>query len=181
MGALRLIRAIVDSLQDINDLDSLVLHYNKIDFNYVTPIAKTFDLPQLAVLDYGLALSAAFYLRSQEILKYCTQVEIENLVKKARKNGEEWVVIYDQKNERGGYSFFQRLEMHLPDGISLSFASELDWEKGHIFTLEPLLLDSKTGRIIKNSKPLDPRKEFSTKKELMAEVVRLRAKYSNQD
>ena len=85
MGALRLIRAIVDSLIDINDLDSLVLHYNKIDFNYVTPIAKTLDLPQLAVLDYGLALSAAFYLRSQEILKCCTQVEIENLVKNLSK------------------------------------------------------------------------------------------------
>ena len=68
--------------------------------------------------------------------------------------------------------------MHITDGVSLHFASELDLEKGKIFSVEPMLLDSKTGRIKKDSDSLGPRQEFLTKKNLMSEVIQLRKKYS---
>ena len=178
MGAIRLVRATVDSLDDVTDLDSLVSRYHHIDSSYVTPIAKALDLPQLVILNYDLALSAAFYLRSREILESQALTQTGALVAKAREEGEEWAVIYDQETERSGYTFFQRLEMHLPDGISLHIAGELDLEMGRIFSVEPMVLDLKTGRIKQDSAPPDPRQEFATREDLMVEVVRLRAKYS---
>jgi len=179
MSAIRLVRAIVDSLDDITDLNSLVSRYRLIDSSYVTPIAKALDSPQLVILNYDLAISAAFYLRSREILESKALAETEALVAKAREDGEEWVVIYDYETQSSGYTFFQRLEMHLSDGISLHIASELDLEKGRIFSVEPMVLDLKTGRVKQNSDPPDPRQEFATREDLMAKVVRLRAKYSN--
>ena len=178
MGAIRLVRVIVDSLENVTDIDSLVSHYQHIDSSYVNPIAKTLDLPQLVILNYDLALSAAFYLRWREILESQALAETEALVKKARKEDEEWVVIYDHETERSGYTFFKRLEMHLPDGISLHIASELDLEKGRIFSVEPMVLDLKTGRIKQDSSLSDPRQEFATREDLMVEVARLRSKYS---
>jgi len=68
--------------------------------------------------------------------------------------------------------------VHLSDGISLHIASELDFEKGRVYSLEPMVLDLKTGRIKKDSASPDPRQEFLTKENLMSEVVRLREKYS---
>ena len=53
-----------------------------------------------------------------------------------------------------------------------------DFEKGRIYSLEPMVLDLKTGRIKKDSASPDPRQEFLTKEKLMSEVVRLREKYS---
>ena len=178
MGAMQLVRLIVDSLEHDTDVDSLVSHYKQIDSSYVNPIAKTLDLPQLVLLNYDLALSSGFYIRWREILESQALAETEVLVAKARKNGEEWVVIYDNETERSGYSFFERLEMHLPDGISLRIASDLDLEKGRIFSVEPMVLDLKTGRIRQDSSPSDTRKEFTTKEALMVEVGRLRTKYS---
>ena len=178
MGAIRLVRAIIDSLQDITNLDSLVLRFQDIDASYVTPIAKGLDLPQLVMLNYELTLSVAFYLRSREILESQALSQTKDLVSKAREDGKEWVVIYDHETEHNGYSFFRRLEVHLSDGLSLHIASELDFEKGRIYSLEPMVLDLKTGRIKKDSASPDPRQEFLTKEKLMSEVVRLREKYS---
>jgi hypothetical protein len=178
MGSMRLVRLIVDSLEHVTDVNSLVSHYKKIDSSYVDPIAKTLDLPRLVFLNYDLALSAAFYVRWREILEYQSLAETEILVAKAQENGEEWVVIYDNETERSGYSFFERLEMHLPDGISLRIASELDLEKGRVFSVEPMVLDLKTGRIRQDYSPSETRQEFTTKEALMVEVGRLRTKYS---
>jgi|TARA_B110000263_G_scaffold23239_1_gene18022 hypothetical protein len=178
MRALRLVRAIVDTLKDITALESLITRYQEIDSSYVVPIAKSLDMPQLVVLNYELTLSVAFYLRGREIAESQALSRTKDLVRKAKENGDEWIVIYDNKTEHNGYTFFRRLEMHIPDGVSLHFASELDLEKGKIFSVEPMLLDSKTGRIKKDSDSLGPRQEFLTKKNLMSEVIQLRKKYS---
>ena len=178
MKALRLVRVIVDSLKDITDMESLITRYREIDSSYVVPIAKRLGIPQLVVLNYELTLSVAFYLRGREVLESQALSRTAELVKKAKENGDEWIVIYDYKTEHNGYTFFRCLEMHIPDGISLHIASELDLEKGRIFSVEPMLLDSKTGRIKKDSYSLGPRQEFLTKKNLMSEVIQLRKKYS---
>ena len=106
MSAIRLVRAIVDSLDDITDLNSLVSRYRLIDSSYVNPIAKALDSPQLVILNYDLAISAAFYLRSREILEPKALAETEALVEKAREEGEEWVVIYDYETQSSDDTFF---------------------------------------------------------------------------
>ena len=168
----------MDSLSDVTTMESLISRYQEIDSGYVVPIAKSLEMPQLVVLNYELTLSVAFYLRGREIVESQALSRTEDFVSKAKENGDEWILIYDNKTEHNGYTFFNRLEMHIPDGISLHISSELDLEKGRIFSVEPMLLDSKTGHIKKDSDSLGPRQEFLTKKNLMSEVNQLRKKYS---
>ena len=104
MGAIRLVRGIIDSLQDVTNLDSLVLRFQDIDASYVTPIAIGLDLPQLVMLNYELTLSVAFYLRSREILESQALSQTKDLVGKALEDGKEWVVIYDHETEHNGYT-----------------------------------------------------------------------------
>jgi hypothetical protein len=68
--------------------------------------------------------------------------------------------------------------MHLPDGVGLYTAVELDWEKGRVYVVEPIMLDPATGEPLRGVTPPDPRREFATHEELVAEVARLRSKYS---
>src|SRR5574341_840711 len=67
MLAIRLVRAIADSLKSIADLDTLVDRFQRTSSDDVIPIADALNAPQVILLDYQLALGAAFYLRAQEI------------------------------------------------------------------------------------------------------------------
>ena len=92
MKALRLVRVIVDSLKDITDMESLITRYREIDSSYVVPIAKRLGIPQLVVLNYELTLSVAFYLRGREVLESQALSRTAELVKKAKENGDEWIL-----------------------------------------------------------------------------------------
>src|SRR5262249_996368 len=66
MLGIRLVRAVADSLRSIVDLETLVERFQQTGSDYVVPIADTLGTPQVLLLDYQLALGAAFYLRAQE-------------------------------------------------------------------------------------------------------------------
>lgn len=178
MVSLRLVRAIVDSLDDIHDLETLVERYGQTDAEYVIPIAERLDIPQLVLLDYELALAAAFYLRSQEIVDAQAETEAKARIAQARAEGKAWVTLYESETKRNGFVFFDRLEMHLPDGRGLHVANEINWEKGRVYIVEPLMLDPETGRIRTDAEPPAPRQEFATREALMDEVEDLREEYS---
>ena len=78
-------------------MESLVTRYQEIDSSYVVPIAKRLEMPQLVVLNYKLTLSVAFYLRGREIVESQALSRTEDLVSKAKENGDEWILIYDNK------------------------------------------------------------------------------------
>ena len=179
MASLRLVREVVNSLADVEDLETLVDRFAQVDARYVIPIADGLDIPQLVLLDYDLVLGAAFYLRSQEIQEAVSWSKAEARIAAAREQGQAWVVLYDEEAQRNGYTFFRRLEMHLPDGVSLHTANELDWEKGRVFAIETLMLDPQTGRIRQGVKPPDPRQEFTTREAMLQAVAALRDKYSD--
>src|SRR5262249_30615346 len=145
--------------------------------DYVIPIADTLGAPQVMLLDYQLALGAAFYLRAQEIQEDGARADLRARLEAARAQGQRWVVLDERETRRYGKTFFRRLEMRLRDGFSLYIASELDWEKGHIYVLEPMLLDPDTGQPHRGVSP-EPRQEFATHEELTRAVETLREKYS---
>jgi hypothetical protein len=47
-----------------------------------------------------------------------------------------------------------------------------------VYVVEPIMLDPATGEPLRGVTPPDPRREFATHEELVAEVARLRSKYS---
>ena len=178
MLGIRLVRAVADSLRSIADLETLVERFQQTGSDYVVPIADTLGAPQVLLLDYQLALGAAFYLRAQEIMEESTKADVQARLAAARAQDQRWVVIDERETRRYGRTFFRRLEMRLSDGFGLYIASELDWEKGHIYVVEPLLLDPATSQPRRGAAPPEPRQEFTTHEELMQAVETLREKYA---
>jgi len=177
MLGIRLVRAVADSLKPIADLTTLVEYFQRTGSDYVIPIADTLGAPQVMLLDYQLALGAAFYLRAQEIQEGSTRADLQARLDAARAQGQRWLVLDERETRRYGRTFFRRLEMRLSDGFGLYTASELDWEKGHLYVLEPMLLDTDTGQPRRGIAPPEPRQEFATHEELMRAVEALREKY----
>jgi hypothetical protein len=176
--SIRLVRALADDLNHVVEAESLLEAYQNFDFNQVDLIAEKLALPHLDFIDFELARDAAFYLRYQEILETQDRAGIQAKLVEAQAEGAQWVTLYDNETKRQGRTFFQRLEMHLPDGLGLYTAVELDWEKGRVYAVEPIMLDPASGEPRRGVVPPDPRQEFATREELAAAVARLREKYS---
>lgn len=180
-SGIRLVRALANRLDDVRDVEALLDAYRDTDVDDVAEVAEELELSHRHFVDYELALDAAFYLRYQEVLEEQAEGDIRTRLTQARSEGEEWVVLYDNETRQRGHTFFQRLEMHLPDGIGLYTASELDWEKGRVYVVEPIVLDPDTGRPHRGVPPPEPRQEFETREELAAAVAAMREKYSRDD
>ena len=178
MLGIRLVRAVADSLQEIDDLGTLVERFQRTGSDEAAAIADTLDAPQVVLLDCQLALGAGFYLRAQEIQERGARADFQARLADARARGLRWVALYDQETRRHGHTFFQRLEMRLSDGFSLRSASEMDWEKGRVYVLEPLLLDLATGLPRRGVPAPAPRQEFATRTALMDALDALREQYA---
>jgi hypothetical protein len=177
MIGIRLVRAVADSLRAIDDLGALVERFQRSSSDDVATIADTLNAPQVVLLDCQLAFGAAFYLRAQEIQQAQAQADFHARLAAARAQGQRWVVLYDQESRRHGHTFFQRLDMRLADGFGLRSASEMDWEKGRVFVLEPLLLDPATGLPRRDLPAPEPPQEFATRAALDLALEALREKY----
>jgi hypothetical protein len=175
-----LVRALADSLTRVTEVEGLVKVYRDYDLDRVGLIAEELALSHLDFIDFELARDAAFYLRYQEILEAQDRARVQARLAEARAQAAQWVTLYDNETKRQGRTFFQRLEMRLPDGLGLYTAVELDWEKGRIYVVEPIMLDPATGEPRRGVAPPDPRQEFATREELVAAVAALREKYSDK-
>ena len=180
-AALQLVRGIADSMKDIDTVETLFEAYPGFTIAAVTEIGEALALTRRDFLDYHLARDAAFHLRHREILETQAKREIQANIAEATAAGEQWVTLYNTEHVRQGVTFFQRLEMHLPEGRGLYSAIELDWEKGRVYVLEPLLLDPATGELQRQARPAEPHQEFTTQQELALALDALRQKYSVDD
>lgn len=179
MAGIKLVRGIAEVLGEIDNVESLLAAYpDGISINQVETVGEQLEIAQRDFLDYHLAREAAFYLRYQEILETQAKSQVQAKIIEAQDLGEVWVTLYNNEQPGQGVTFFQRLEMHLPNGLGIYSAIELDWEKGRVYVVEPLWLDPATGDLRPNERPPDPRQEFTTRQELEAAVAALHKKYS---
>jgi hypothetical protein len=156
---IHLVRALANSLSHVTEPEELVKVYQNFDLDQAGLLAEELALSHLDFIDFELARDAAFYLRYQEILDAQDRANIQARLAEARAQAAQWVTLYDNETKRHGRTFFQRLEMHLPDGVGLYTAVELDWEKGRVYVVEPIMLDSATGEPLRGVAPPDPRQE----------------------
>jgi hypothetical protein len=159
-------------------VEALLEAYPDMTIRRVADIAETLDIIQRDFLDYNLARDAAFYLRHREILEAQAKTEMEARIAEAQAVGDPWVTLFNTEQAGQGTPFFQRLEMHLPDGLGIYSAIELDWEKGRVYVVEPLVLDPASGELLHEIRPSDPRQEFTNREAMIAAVAALRQKYS---
>lgn len=177
-AGLNLVRGLADSLSEVTTVAALLETYPQISIATVEEIAETLEISHRDFLDYHLARQAAFYLRHREILEAQAKTEIAARLAEAEAQGEAWVTLYHIEQPGQGVTFFQRLEMHRPDGLGLYSAIELDWEKGRVYVVEPMVLDPATGEPRREQRPPDPRQEFRTREEMLLALASLREKYS---
>ena len=179
MLGIRLVRAVAGSLELIDSFPALVARFGHSSVNDVIPVADGLGEPRVVLLDYQLALGAAFYLRAQEIREVQTDASLREQVDAARDQGREWVTLIDAETRRYGQSFFQKLEMRLSDGFGILTSSELDWEKGRIYVVEPLLLDPRSGRRRTGATRPEPTRECATLAEMQRTADDIRARYAS--
>jgi hypothetical protein len=177
---IRLVRGIANDI-DVEDENNLPEAYTQMEIPHVTAIAESLELVHRDFLDYNLARDAAFNLRHRDILIAKSNAEIRERLAEARASGKEWVSLYNNEQEWKNKKIFQRLDMHLPDGMGIFSASEFEWEKGWVYVVEPIVLEPATGDPLREVQPPDPRQEFSSSEELAAAVALLREKYSAGD
>lgn len=177
-SGVRLVRGIANTLADVETVEALLDAYPQTTISQVSEVAESLDIIHRDFLDYHLARDSAFYLRHREILEAQAKTEIEARIVEAQTLGDEWVTLYNTEQEGQGITFFQRLEMHIPDGLGIYSAIELDWEKGRVYVVEPLLLDPATGEPQRQTRPPDPRQEFSSREDMLVRLAALRQKYS---
>lgn len=179
-AGIQLVRAVVNRLSEVTEVEALLNAYTQLEVSHLVAIAEEIDLPRRHFIDYDLARDAAFYLRYREILEAKAQAEVQAKLAEAQAQAEEWVTLYDNETSRQGQTFFQKLEIHLPDGLGLYTSVELDWDKGRVYVLEPIVLDPATGQPKRGVASPDPKQEFTTREELAAAVARLHSKYSKK-
>lgn len=177
-AGVRLVRGIADSLSDVETVEELLAVYPETSIKHIAEVADSLNIVQRDFLDYHLARDAAFYLRHREILETQAKRQMMARIAAADQHDQTWVMLYNTEYERQGTTFFQRLEMHLPDGMGLYSGVELDWEKGRLYVVEPMRLDPASGERLRRDKSLDPRQEFSTLEEMQTALEALRKKYS---
>ena len=177
MLAIRLVRAIADSLKSISDLALLIERFQRTSSHDVIPIADALNAPQVILLDYQLALGAAFYLRAQEIQEEYGRAAMQSHITEAQAQGQSWVVVFDYEQTRYGKPFSRRLEMRVSDGFSLYSSSELDIDTGLVYVVEPMWIDLVTGKQRQDVTLAEPRQEYATHEAMLEAMVFLRRKY----
>ena len=177
MLGIRLVRAIADSLKPISDLETLVEHFRRASSDDVVPIADALNAPAVLLLDYQLALGAAYYLRAQEIQEERGRAAMQGRIIEAQANGQNWVLVFNDEQTRYGKPFARRLEMRVSDGFSLYSGSELDLETGLVYVVEPMWIDLVTGKQRQDVTLAEPRQEFATHEAMMEAAAALRRKY----
>jgi hypothetical protein len=177
-AGVQLVRGIVNSLRDVESVEALLEAYTDSTIQQVVDVAEALNITHRDFLDYNLARDAAFYLRHQEILEAQAKAGVEARLEEARRRGAEWVTLYHVEQEGRGVTFFQRLEMVLSTGVGIYSAIELDWEKGRMYVVEPMLLDPATGEPRRKLPPPDPRQEFTSLADMDEALAALRKKYS---
>ncbi len=177
MLGIRLVRAIADSLKPITELDTLIARFQRTGSDDVIPVADSLNAPQVILLDYQLALGAAFYLRAQEIQEDNGRVAMRNRIMEAQACGQSWVVVFDYEQTRYGKPFSRRLEVRISDGFSVYSSSELDMNTGLIYVVEPMWIDLITGKPRQDMMSTEPRQEFATHAAMLEAVAALRRQY----
>ncbi|MGH2593328.1 MAG: hypothetical protein ACRDGG_07425 [Anaerolineae bacterium] len=179
--AITLVRALADDLSSIQTTEALVEAYAAADDAWVDNIAEGLDLPQGDFLDWELAKDAAFNLRYNEVQLVEEDADSTRRLAEAHAQGLTWATLLDRQVRLGGQRYVKHLEMHLPDGVALYYYALLDPERGRLYRLEVLQLDPETAKRVRDRGPLEPPREFARRGDLLAEVERLREKYSIQE
>ena len=136
-----LVRSIAELLEDVRTEDELVAAWNE-RRELVQEAVSRSTPSMLALMDREAVRDAAFCHRHREITREQGKVLARERLERARIEGAEWVVLFDDVTPLGSH----QLEMHVASGRALHASSELPLDASRPkFTLEVVQLDPRDG------------------------------------
>jgi hypothetical protein len=165
------VRAVAEELRDVRTEDDLVLAWHE-RRDLVRAVVSRSAPPMLALMDQASIRDAAFCHRHREITREQGKAIAAERLERARIEGAEWVVLFDDVTPLGSH----RLEMHVASGRALHAASELPLDATRPkFTLEVVHLDPRDGAWLLDKPPAMPEQTFDTREEWEARIEQARA------
>jgi hypothetical protein len=167
------VRAVADELRDVRTEDELVAAWHE-RRDLVRAVVSRSAPPMLALMDQASIRDAAFCHRHREITREQGKAIAAERLERARVEGAEWVVLFDDVTPLGSH----RLEMHVASGRALHAASELPLDATHPkFTLEVVQLDPRDGAWLLDKPPAMPEQTFDTREEWEARIEHARSQF----
>jgi hypothetical protein len=164
------VRAVAELLSDVRTEDDLVVAWD--ERREVVREAIAQDPPaMLGLMDLGAVRDAAFCHRHREITREQGKALARERLERARLQGAEWVVLFDDVTPLGSHA----LEMHVRSGRALHASSELPLDaRRPTFTLEVVQLDPTDGAWLLDKPPVMPAQTFDTREEWEARIEQAR-------
>jgi hypothetical protein len=167
------VRAVAEELRDVRTEDDLLVAWEE-RRDIVREVVSRSAPPMLALMDQESIRDAAFCHRHREITREQGKVLAAQRLERARVEGAEWVVLFEDVTPFGS----QRLEMHVASGRALHAASELPLDASRPkFTLEVVHLDPRDGAWLLDKPPAMPEQAFDTREEWEARIEQARARF----
>jgi hypothetical protein len=168
-----LVRAIVELLEDVRTEDELVIAWN--ERRELVQEAVSLSKPSmLGLMDHDAVRDAAFCHRHREITREQGKALARERLERARIEGAEWVVLFEDVTPLGSH----RLEMHVESGRALHASSELPLDASRpTFKLEVVQLDPADGAWLLDKPPVMPEQSYDTREEWDLRVDQARAEF----
>ena len=167
------VRGVAEELRDVHTEDDLVLAWHE-RRDLVRAVVSRSAPPMLALMDQASIRDAAFCHRHREITREQGKALAAERLERARREGAEWVVLFDDVTPLGSH----RLEMHVQSGRALHAASELPLDATRPkFTLEVVQLDPRDGAWLLDKPPAMPEQTYDTREEWEARIEQARSRF----
>jgi hypothetical protein len=168
-----LVRAIAELLEDVRTEAELVAAWNE-RRELVQEAVSRSTPSMLALMDREAVRDAAFCHRHREITREQGKVIARERLERARIEGAEWVVLFEDVTPLGS----QRLEMHVASGRALHASSDLPLDASRpTFTLQVVQLDPADGTWLLDAPPLMLEQKYDTREEWDARMEQARSRF----
>jgi hypothetical protein len=164
-----MVRAIAELLEDVRTEDDLVVAWNERRELVREAVARQ-QPSMIGLMDHEAVRDAAFCHRHREITREHGKVLARERLERARVEGAEWVVLFEDVTPLGSH----RLEMHVRSGRAIHASSTAEPEGEPTYELEVVQLDPRTGAWLLDKPPLVPAKRFKRRQEWEARVANAR-------
>jgi hypothetical protein len=168
-----LVRGVAELLDDVRTEDELVAAWNE-RRELVQEAVSRSTPSMLALMDREAVRDAAFCHRHREITREQGKVIARERLERARIEGAEWVVLFEDVTPLGS----QRLEMHVASGRAMHASSDLPLDASRpTFTLQVVQLDPADGAWLLDAPPLMPEQKYDTREEWEARMGQARSRF----
>jgi hypothetical protein len=168
-----LVRAIAELLEDVRTEDELVAAWGERRELVQEAVSRNAP-PMLGLMDHEAVRDAAFCHRHREITREQGKVLARERLDRARREGAEWVVLFEDVTPLGS----ERLEMHVRTGRAIHASSKTELDRPRpTFELEVVQLDPATGAWLVDQPPLMPSRRYDSHEEWQARVEQARTTF----